>query len=139
MKKRNGGDLVKHMEVVCGILVRGTKVYIAKRKGKHAAGIWEFPGGKIEPMETAEAAVVRELEEELNVKARVKCYLCDTIDHQEGWEIHVSAFLCDSEDEPHDLNAHSEGCWIDADRVYDYPFQDADRIILDKLQEVMKC
>ena len=80
-----------------------------------------------------------ELEEELNVKARVKCYLCDTIDHQEGWEIHVSAFLCDSEDEPHDLNAHSEGCWIDADRVYDYPFQDADRIILDKLQEVMKC
>ena len=114
-------------------------MYIAKRKGKHAAGIWEFPGGKIEPMETAEAAVVRELEEELNVKARVKCYLCDTIDHQEGWEIHVSAFLCDSEDEPHDLNAHSEGCWIDADRVYDYSFQDADRIILDKLQEVMKC
>lgn len=51
----------------------------------------------------------------------------------------VSAFLCDSEDEPHDLNAHSEGCWIDADRVYDYSFQDADRIILDKLQEVMKC
>ena len=51
----------------------------------------------------------------------------------------MSAFLCDSEVEPHDLNAHSEGCWIDADRVYDYPFQDADRIILDKLQEVMKC
>ena len=64
MKKRNGGDLVKHMEVVCGILVRGTKVYIAKAQGKACGRNLGVSRGKIEPMETAEAAVVRELEEE---------------------------------------------------------------------------
>lgn len=130
---------MKQMEVVCGILCKGRQVYIAKRMGKHADGVWEFPGGKIEEGETPEAAVIRELWEELHVHAQVIQYVCDTIDHQEGWEIHVRAYLCVSKEEPSQLTAHSEGHWVDYTEVYDYAFQEADQVIFDRLQEVMAC
>lgn len=130
---------MKRMEVVCGILRKGGQVYVAKRMGKHADGVWEFPGGKIEDGETPEAAVIRELWEELHVHAEVVQYVGDTIDHQEGWEIHVQAFLCISKEEPTQLTAHSEGHWIDPAEVYAYSFQKADLVILDRLQEVMAC
>lgn len=138
-EKKNGGGALKRMEVVCGILIRNKKVFIAKRKSIHANGIWEFPGGKIEQGESAEAAIIRELQEELHIHAQVVQYVCDTIDHQEGWEIHVRAYICFSEEEPNQLDVHSEGRWVDYREVYDYAFQKADRTILDHLQEVLSC
>ncbi|HRK17251.1 MAG TPA: NUDIX domain-containing protein, partial [Prosthecobacter sp.] len=54
------------VEVVCAVLRRGGRLLVARRPaGKRLAGCWEFPGGKIEPGETAEAALLRELREEL--------------------------------------------------------------------------
>lgn len=60
------------IHVACGVLVNAAgEVLIAQRPvGKIAAGYWEFPGGKIEDGETAEVALVRELEEELGVRAQ---------------------------------------------------------------------
>jgi len=59
------------MHVVAGVLVDAEgRVLVAQRPpGKHLAGFWEFPGGKVEPGETAHAALVRELEEELGIAA----------------------------------------------------------------------
>ncbi|MEM6682391.1 MAG: (deoxy)nucleoside triphosphate pyrophosphohydrolase [Pseudomonadota bacterium] len=54
---------------------RDDRVLIAQRPpGKSLAGMWEFPGGKIEPGETPEAALVRELKEELDVDACLECF-----------------------------------------------------------------
>ena len=57
------------MHVVAGVLVDASgRILIAQRPpGKHLAGMWEFPGGKLEPGESAEAALVRELDEELGI------------------------------------------------------------------------
>jgi 8-oxo-dGTP diphosphatase len=57
------------MHVVAGVLVDGRgQILIAQRPaGKHLAGMWEFPGGKLEPGETVMTALVRELDEELGI------------------------------------------------------------------------
>lgn len=58
------------IEVAAGVLVDGAgKVLLIQRlPGKHLAGLWEFPGGKLEPGETIEQALVRELAEELAIE-----------------------------------------------------------------------
>ena len=56
------------------LIDRDGRVLLAQRpKGKAMAGLWEFPGGKIEPGETPEAALVRELEEELGINTWKSC------------------------------------------------------------------
>jgi 8-oxo-dGTP diphosphatase len=59
--------------VVAAVIERDARILIAQRKrsGQHPLK-WEFPGGKVEPNEAPEAAVVRELEEELAIRARVE-------------------------------------------------------------------
>ncbi len=53
---------------------RDGRVLLAERpRGKHLAGTWEFPGGKVEPGETPEAALIRELKEELGVDTQESC------------------------------------------------------------------
>ena len=58
------------VQVVAGVLCRRGHVLLAQRReGKPLAGLWEFPGGKVEPDEAPEDALVRELQEELNITA----------------------------------------------------------------------
>jgi 8-oxo-dGTP diphosphatase len=63
---------VKVKRVVAGILVRGDEVLCCQRSADDPMPLkWEFPGGKIEPNETREAALARELMEELNIQAEI--------------------------------------------------------------------
>ena len=62
----------RHIEVAAGILWRGDRfLAVTRPSGKVQAGAWEFPGGKLEPAESAEDAVKRELLEELGVRVRI--------------------------------------------------------------------
>lgn len=65
-------ETVEAVDVAAGIVLRGGRVLVTRRlAGAHLGGLWEFPGGKIEPGETPEEALRRELAEELAVRVRV--------------------------------------------------------------------
>ena len=60
--------------VACALVDADGRVLVAQRpEGKSMAGLWEFPGGKIEPNETPEAALIRELKEELSIDVTAAC------------------------------------------------------------------
>ncbi|MCR9139570.1 MAG: (deoxy)nucleoside triphosphate pyrophosphohydrolase [Alphaproteobacteria bacterium] len=60
--------------VACALIDTDGRVLIAQRPdGKSMAGLWEFPGGKVETGETPEAAIIRELDEELGIVTQVDC------------------------------------------------------------------
>ena len=60
--------------VACALVDADGRVLIAQRpEGKPMAGLWEFPGGKVEPGETPEETVIRELREELGIDTKVEC------------------------------------------------------------------
>ena len=69
-----------HLSVVCALIERGGLVLVAQRAaGKSQALLWEFPGGKIEPQEEPEVALVREIREELHVEIIVGERLPDSL------------------------------------------------------------
>jgi 8-oxo-dGTP diphosphatase len=74
------------MDVVAGIILNAEgRVLLAKRpQGKHLAGMWEFPGGKIEAGEIPVEALVRELDEELKLKIKIQSPL-GVFDYRYDW------------------------------------------------------
>ncbi len=127
---------MKKLDIVCGIICRNHKVLIAKRgKGIHE-NIWEFPGGKVEPGETREDAVIREIKEELEIDVSVDKYLISIIDEREDCILDVHAYICSYLNGDIRLQAHHEYTWINIRDVVKYNFEKADQPILDKLQEV---
>ncbi len=69
--RRTPKKKIPHYTVVAGVVRRGPKVLLARRpEGGLLGGLWEFPGGKVEPGETLEAALERELQEELAIRVK---------------------------------------------------------------------
>jgi 8-oxo-dGTP diphosphatase len=59
---------VRRIRVVAGVILRGQQILVCQRSmNQFPPGVWEFPGGKVEPRESDESALVRELREELGV------------------------------------------------------------------------
>ena len=103
------------IEVVCGLIEDGDGRLLACRRppGKHLGGLWEFPGGKVEPGESPRAALVRELREELAIETVVTGELAPVDWDYGGGPIRLIPFLCrvvTGEPHPHEHDAHE---WID--------------------------
>ncbi len=74
MKDQSGTARKLVLVVACALVDADGRVLIAQRpEGKSMAGLWEFPGGKLEPGETLEAALIRELKEELAIDTETAC------------------------------------------------------------------
>ena len=69
---------MKHIEVVAAIIQRDGAYFATQRGYGEFEGMWEFPGGKIEPGESREVALKREIQEELGVNIAIENLLCTT-------------------------------------------------------------
>lgn len=84
------------IQVVCGVIQNPEGAYLAclRPAGKHLGGLWEFPGGKVDPGESPEAALVRELAEELAVQVEVLSPLTPVVWNYGETTIRLCPFLC---------------------------------------------
>ena len=74
----------------CALVDPDGRVLVAQRPdGKHLAGLWEFPGGKVEPDETPEATIIRELKEELGIDTEASCLAPLTFASHANDEFHL--------------------------------------------------
>lgn len=123
--------------VVCAIIRREGRILLARRPpDKKLGGLWEFPGGKVEPGETAEAALHRELQEELGCTVRVTQALPPFVHAYDWGSIQLIPFLCvlaASSPEPHP-HEHTALVWVDPAALRDYSLAPADVPLLAALE-----
>ena len=123
------------IEVVAALLSAGDRILICRRpEGKAQGGLWEFPGGKIEPGETGAAALARECREELDVALDVGEPLADVVQDYPGKRIHLTLYAAHiAAGEPRGLE-HSELRWVLARELGEFDWCPADAKLLEKLR-----
>ena len=122
-------DPAAPIPVVAAIIERGGRVLLAQRPGhKHLPFKWEFPGGKVEPGESPEAAVIREIREELGCEIGVVAGLpCFTHTYERA-TIEMIPFRCRlaAGSPPPAAREHVSIAWVHVDGLRDYDLAAAD-------------
>ena len=124
-------------EVVAALIWNGDKFMICQRPAHKARGLlWEFVGGKVEPGETKEQALIRECQEELAVTLAVGAVLMDVTHEYPDLTVHLTLFNATiAEGEPQKLE-HNDIRWITPNEIPNYDFCPADEEILKEIIEV---
>ena len=116
------------INVVGAAIVRNGKVLCAQRgEGKSLAGFWEFPGGKIEPHETAREALHREIEEELLCEVEVADEVCTSSYDYDFGTVVLTSFVCYLLNGTPRLTEHHEIRWLSPDEMLTFDWAPADR------------
>ena len=125
-------------EVVAALIWENDKFMICQRPENKARGLlWEFVGGKVEPCETKEQALIRECREELNILLSVGDVFMDVVHEYPDLTVHLTLFNATiSEGEPQKLE-HNDIQWITPSEIQNYEFCPADEEILFKLQKAV--
>lgn len=128
---------MKQVEVVAAIILDGDKIFATQRGYGDWKDWWEFPGGKMEPGETQEEALRREIREELSAEIRVDELLC-TVDYDYP-EFHLTmhCYLCSLLTDTLRLNEHESAKWLSRNELSSVQWLPADIQVVEKLRAYM--
>jgi len=131
--------MAKVIQVAAGLVFKQGRLLITQRnESDHLGGMWEFPGGKIEPGETFEQCLCRELREELEIDVEVS-ELVETISHQyPERKVLIKFFRCNIIlGEPKLLDCQNLE-WVEVDELDNYEFPPADAQLIERLRNERK-
>ena len=129
---------MKTIRVVAAIIIEQGKVFSTQRGYGEFQGGWEFPGGKIEPNETPEDALVREIKEELDTEVEV-LELIDTVEYDyPTFHLSMDCFICNIKSGDLVLKEHEAAKWLSKDELDSVDWLPADLGLIPKIAEYLK-
>lgn len=131
--------------VACALVDKDGRTLLAKRpEGKSMGGLWEFPGGKVADGETPEAALIRELDEELGISTDASClspigFASEASDPDNGNDVHLlmPLFVCRKWQGIPVAKEHDDLAWVKPAAFFDYDMPPADRPLAAQLRDVL--
>ncbi len=126
--------------VACALVDEDNRVLVAKRpKYKHMGGLWEFPGGKVDPGELPEDALIRELAEELGIDVTRSCLAPLTFASHSYEEFHLlmPLYVCRTWDGEMEPKEGQELVWVRPNRLSDYDMPPADEPLKAILRDLL--
>ena len=135
-------DLPKPILLVaaCALVDADGRVLIAQRpEGKQLAGLWEFPGGKVEKGETPEECLIRELREELGIETKTECLAPLTFaSHScDSFHLLMPLFVCRRFEGTPEAKEHQALKWVRPRQMRDYPMPAADAPLIPFLIDLL--
>lgn len=125
------------IEVVAALIWNKDKFMICQRPAKKARGLlWEFVGGKVEPGETKEQALIRECQEELAIKLSVGSEFAQVTHKYPDITVHLTLFNATIVEGTPQRMEHNDIRWIAVDEIPQYEFCPADKVILQPLRGI---
>ena len=115
--------------VACALIDADKRVLLAQRPaGKAMAGLWEFPGGKVEPGERPEQTLIRELHEEIGITVSEPCLAPLTFASHVYDDFHLlmPLYICRRWEGMVTAREHKKLAWVRANKLRDYPMPAAD-------------
>lgn len=129
--------MVKTIEVVAAVMVRDGHVFASQRGYGDFKGWWEFPGGKIEPGETPQEALVREIREELAAEIEVGDLL-ETVEWDyPSFHLTMHCFLCTLLTGSLHLNEHQDSAWLTRETLRSVRWLPADEGVVARLEGML--
>ena len=123
-------------EVVAALVIRDGRFMICQRPVHKARGmLWEFVGGKVEPGETRQDALIRECREELGITVSVGALFLEVTHVYPDLTVHLSLFYASIAQGEPKLLEHNDLRWITPAEIPDYRFCPADEAILQRITE----
>lgn len=128
---------MKKIEVVAAIIQDEDKIFATQRGYGEFKDGWEFPGGKMEPGETREEALCREIREELDTEIEVKKYI-DTVEYDyPGFHLTMHCFLCRVLKGSLTLLEHEACRWLAKDELDMLEWLPADLDLIEEIKEIL--
>jgi 8-oxo-dGTP diphosphatase len=122
-------------KVTAAVLVKNGKILIAKRKADdRQANKWEFPGGTVEPNETPEECLKREMQEEFGIYVSVGSFLGESVYHYDHGSIKLLVYRSHWDSGKITLKDHADYKWVSSEQLVEYDFAPADIPFVEKLQ-----
>ena len=124
---------MKTIKVVAALIVHEGRIFATQRGYGEWQGWWEFPGGKVEPDESPEDALVREIHEELDTLIKVESHVTTIEWDYPTFHLSMRCYLCSVVNGSLTLLEHEAAAWLDREHLRSVRWLPADEAILDKL------